>query len=173
MTEVSIRYAAPGDAEGIGQVHVSAWQWAYRGLIPEEYLNELDPSRRAVNWERVLGGDQSSWPIVAVHQNQIVGFCHAARSRDDDAAPLVGEVTAIYLMKEIIGTEVGWRLWQAALSHLADLGCKEVTVWVLEDNIRGRRFYERVGLMLDGAMKSDDRRGFHVKEVRYRGAIQT
>lgn len=31
-----IREATADDADAIGRVHAAAWQWAYRGLMPDE-----------------------------------------------------------------------------------------------------------------------------------------
>ena len=43
----------------------------------------------------------------------------------------------------------------------------EAVLWVLEDNPRARRFYEREGWDLDGARKEDEFLGVRVAEVRY------
>ena len=44
----------------------------------------------------------------------------------------------------------------------------EATLWVLEDNPRARRFYERAGWHPDGARKAEERWGVRAPEVRYR-----
>lgn len=173
MTETTIRAATAQDAEGIAAVHVRAWQWAYRGLMPADFLDELDPAKRTAMWIRLMNDDISPPPFVAVDGQRVIGFCHAAESRDGDASPAVGEVTAIYLHPDYVGTGVGRRLWSAAIEHLGTQGFSEVTVWVLDTNTRGRSFYERVGLTLDGATKTDELRGFPVTELRYRGTIPT
>jgi RimJ/RimL family protein N-acetyltransferase len=43
-------------------------------------------------------------------------------------------------------------------------------LWVIEANIRGRRFYERLGWTADGARQPIDFDGELVDEVRYRMA---
>ncbi|HEY4411425.1 MAG TPA: GNAT family N-acetyltransferase, partial [Gaiellaceae bacterium] len=55
----------------------------------------------------------------------------------------------------------------AALEQLRSDGCAEAFLWVLEDNPRARRFYEREGWELDGERKEDDFLGVRVAEVRY------
>lgn len=38
---VHARRGTPDDIPGIAGVHVAAWQWAYRGQIPDDYLDSL------------------------------------------------------------------------------------------------------------------------------------
>ena len=44
MNALEIRLATDADARGIARVRVSGWQSAYRGLIPDEYLDRMDVS---------------------------------------------------------------------------------------------------------------------------------
>jgi hypothetical protein len=37
----TIRHAVADDADAIGSVHVPAWPSAYRGVLPDEYLDGL------------------------------------------------------------------------------------------------------------------------------------
>jgi RimJ/RimL family protein N-acetyltransferase len=51
---------------------------------------------------------------------------------------------------------------------MCSAGYGEAVLWVLEDNPRARRFYERTGWSLDGGVKDDSHLGVSVTEVRYR-----
>jgi hypothetical protein len=42
-----LRAATPRDALGVARVHVRSWQLAYRGLLPDDYLDQLTPANRA------------------------------------------------------------------------------------------------------------------------------
>lgn len=53
-----------------------------------------------------------------------------------------------YVVPERWGTGVADALHDAALAELAD--CPEVRLWTLEENGRGRRFYERRGWRRNG-----------------------
>jgi len=57
------------------------------------------------------------------------------------------------------------------VAALRESGYREVILWVLEDNPRARRFYEREGWALDGGRKEDEFLGVQVTEVRYRKAV--
>jgi GNAT superfamily N-acetyltransferase len=53
-----------------------------------------------------------------------------------------------YVLPEYWGTDVARELHAAALAEQAD--CAELKLWVLEDNRRARRFYEREGWCRNG-----------------------
>ena len=88
--------------------------------------------------------------VVAENDGAVVGFCGYGPSRDDDASPGTGEVYAIYLLEEIAGRGVGRELCVHANRRLHALGYRSVTAWVLESNVRARRFYEAAGWTVDG-----------------------
>ena len=59
MEVMDIRSARIEDAPQIAHVHVRSWQGAYRGLLPEAYLDSLDPVQRASTWTRRLA--ETDW----------------------------------------------------------------------------------------------------------------
>jgi GNAT superfamily N-acetyltransferase len=166
-----VRRAGPADAEPLAVVHVRSWQGAYRGLLPQEYLDGLDPAARTDRWRRAL--ERDDWPtagtIVAVSDGRVGGFANFGPTRDTDAGGArVGEIPAIYVLPEAWGTGLGRGLMTAALSQLAAGGFESATLWVLESNARARRFYARAGWTADGSAKQDEIGGAPVTEVRYR-----
>jgi ribosomal protein S18 acetylase RimI-like enzyme len=165
-----IRAATPADADGIALVHVQSWQSAYRGLIAQEHLDQLDVARRAQGWTRSLTGSDPSLEatLVTVTDEQVTGFAGVGPSRDPDADPArTGEVCAIYLLPQAWGQGLGRDLMTAALARLADLGYQVATLWVLKDNARARRFYEAAGFTTDGSEQTVDIAGSPIDEVRY------
>ena len=159
---------------GIAIVHVRSWQTAYRGLVPQEYLDQLEVEQRYSVWERILG--EAEWPragtFVAEYGGDVVGFASICPTRDDDEQPAsAGELAAIYLLPRGWDKGLGRELMASALSALSDAGFDEATLWVLDTNSRARRFYEAAAWHTDGAVKQDARRGFVLNEVRYRRAL--
>ena len=59
----------------------------------------------------------------------------------------------------------------AALACLAEAEFIQVTLWVLDSNVRARRFYAAGGWSADGAQKLDESRGFPIAQVRYRRSL--
>jgi GNAT superfamily N-acetyltransferase len=161
-----VRAAAPEDAEGIATVHVQSWQVAYAHVFPAEALARLDASRRAAHWR---DGIASGWKVLVT--DDLSGFASFGPARDPDCAG-AGELYAIYVTPESWGTGVGRMLMAAALDELRSAGHDEAVLWVLEDNPRARRFYERGGWATDGATKEDDFLETRVREVRYRISLR-
>lgn len=48
------------DAMGVAQVHVRSWQVGYRGLMPDDYLDQLRPEERAAKY--TFGNTDASKP---------------------------------------------------------------------------------------------------------------
>jgi GNAT superfamily N-acetyltransferase len=166
----SVRSAVVEDARGLAKLHVRAWQWAYRGLLPDAFLERLVTSiDRREAWRRELLSqpmtEQRTW--VAERDGAMVGFADAGPCRDPDAPPRSGELYAIYLDESVVGQGVGRRLMLHALDDLRARGYVRATLWVLEPNARARGFYERCGWQPDGTSQPIELGGITLQEVRY------
>ncbi len=148
-----------------------SWQEAYRGLIPQDYLDGLVPAQRLPSRRQIL--ESLDWSragsLVAIDDGRLAGFADFGPTRDDDEEPgSVGEIMAIYLEAPAWGKGIGRKLMSAALASLARAGYGQVTLWVLDSNRRARTFYEAAGFRPDGSVKYDRSRGFRLRELRYR-----
>jgi GNAT superfamily N-acetyltransferase len=164
--DVRVRRASVRDAAAIADVHTRSWQAAYEHVFGAERLATISVERRRALWEQAIAGDRDTF--VAERGGRVVGFVSAGPARDDDAG---GEVGEIYTLPESWGTGAGAALMAAALEALRAHGYADAILWVLEDNPRARRFYEREGWALDGGRKTDRFLGLDVAEVRYRIAL--
>jgi len=165
-----IRPATAEDAAHLAEVHVASWRAAYRGQLPDEYLDSLASEQRVPLWQRVLAS--TDWPtqgtLVLECDDRAVGFACLNPSRDDNQATPTGEVASMYL-DPIVWRQGGGRLLMAAaLAALRAAQFEEATLWVLETNAGPRRFYEATGWTPDGARKTIEIDGLSLMEVRYR-----
>ena len=168
---VTIRRATISDAARIAATHVRSWQSAYRGLIPQDYLDSLDPAQRLAWRQQILAS--VDWSVagvlVAEDESGLTGFADFGPTRDADEDPrLIGEIRAIYAAPAVWGLGHGRELMTAALGGLTTVGYGEATLWVLDSNKRARRFYEAAGFRADGSAKEYEGPGFTLPEVRYR-----
>jgi RimJ/RimL family protein N-acetyltransferase len=152
----TIRREEPDDAEAIARVHIHGWQAGYAGFMPDEVLNRLNPAAWAQR-RRDLGTADPEHPfttLVAEVDGVVVGFTTFGPYRNNqdrgDLDPRYGEVLALYLEPAHWSTGTGRALHAAARAGLAERAWTEYRLWVLADNVRARRFYERAGLSPDG-----------------------
>ncbi len=165
-----IRPAAIEDAQAIAEVHVHSWQWAYRGLLPDDYLDHLSIERRAAMHTQRLTTQTEERTWIVDEDGQIVGFATTGPSRDSDASPRTAELGALYLRHEAAGKGIAHALFAHAVQDLWQRGYERATLWVLESNSRARRFYEKAGWAADGATKMEEWSGVRLHEVRYRAS---
>jgi GNAT superfamily N-acetyltransferase len=165
-----LRIATADDTDALAAVHVASWQAAYRGLLPDEYLDGLTAASRREIWARTLSATE--WPargtlLAETDEGTVLGFASVCPTRDGDGDG-AGEVSGIYVHPSSWGAGVGRQLMDGAVVALRSAGFRQATLWVLEGNVRARDFYARTGWAADGARKDDVVAGVPVTEVRYR-----
>lgn len=164
---MNIRRANRADAATIAGIHVRAWQWAYRGLMPDAFLDGLSVEERERSWlERLASNDQKTTWLFET-QSQMRGFvtCGPATDTMPDGT---GQIFALYQEEQWAGTGVGKALLLHATRDLLDRRFSDAILWVLETNDRARRFYEKAGWTPDGARKEHKHPDHTRREVRYR-----
>ncbi len=168
-----LRSAHRGDADELARVHLASWRWAYRGLLPDAYLDRLRHDELAARWWRRLAAHEVEESIFVVEEEgRVGGFVSYGPLRDDPSwMGYAGEVSMIYLEPQLTGRGLGARLMTLATADLARHRCRWVAVWVLAKNRAARAFYERLGFRLDGARRWDPFGDRSVPVVRYAKAL--
>jgi ribosomal protein S18 acetylase RimI-like enzyme len=165
---MDVRRARPEDARAIARVHAETWREAYEHVFGAERLASVTVDARLEQWERILTIGQSDVFVAAAADDPaegIVGFVSTGDSRDADAE---AELFAIYVLPDAWGSGAGSALMRAGVEAMRLRASGDAVLWVLDDNPRARRFYEREGWTLDGERKEDEYLGLRVAEVRYR-----
>ncbi|UCF97978.1 MAG: GNAT family N-acetyltransferase [Spirochaetaceae bacterium] len=169
---MNLRRATPDDALALAAVHVAAWQAAYRGIVPDSYLETFTIQSRSERFRQFLAGD-SAETYAAERDGEIVGFLTIGSCRDSDLNPAnTGEIWGIYLVPKHWREGIGRYLCEQGERMLASYGYSTVALWVLAANSRARGFYEAMGFKIDGACK-DVQLGVTLKAVRYRISLST
>ncbi len=164
-----VRPARLGDVRRIAEVHVRSWQAAYRGLIPDDFLDALSVDAR-VEWRAArLAGLPDRWAMLVVEEaGTVVGFADTAPCRDEDRDPrTTGELLAMYLHPDYWQRGLGRLLMEGVVDRLRADGFETATLWVLRENSRARRFYEAAGWRADGAQRTEPVGPVMADETRY------
>lgn len=173
MSKVHIRLANLNDAADIAEVHTQSWQVAYRGMIPQNILDQVSVSERTANWQRRLR-DTSNTVILLEIDKRVAGFINFGVTRDEDSNPKTSaEIYAIYLEPMIWGEGYGKQLCQAAFDYLQKSRYQEVTLWTMPQNKKASEFFERLGFLPTGNNKIRQiAEGCSLQEIRYRKPIK-
>jgi GNAT superfamily N-acetyltransferase len=147
----------------MGEIHVRAWQVAYRGEFPDAYLEGLQPAERADLWRQYipLGG------VVVVDDDHagVVGFASFGQSPDPAE---VGELFAMNVDPDHWGRGHGSALVAHVEAALVTAGFTEAVLWTGVANERAQSLYSRLGWAPDGATKVDEVLGATGQELRFR-----
>ncbi|MCS0600004.1 GNAT family N-acetyltransferase [Streptomyces sp. LP11] len=163
---IRIRPMTLADCDRVAELRVRGWQHAYRGLMPGPYLDALSvPADAARRRDRFLTGDGSVTNLVAEHAGEVVGWAAHGPYREGERHTADAELYAIYVAPARLGTGIGRTLLAATLDHCSDH--PRLLLWVLRENTRARRFYERAGFRADGTEETFEAGGAQVPEVRY------
>ncbi|AQT81501.1 hypothetical protein B1R94_22965 [Mycolicibacterium litorale] len=163
---IEVREATAADTMAVAEVHVRSWQQGYHGLIAQDYLDGLRAQDRATRYRFDSMDLAGPYTLVAVDHGMVHGHISIGRSRDDDLTD-AGEVWALYVDPPHWGAGVGDALIATGCDRLRRAGYRRASLWVLADNLRARRFYERSGWRTDGVQRTDVIGATEVHEVRY------
>jgi ribosomal protein S18 acetylase RimI-like enzyme len=166
----TIRAATVDDAAGIAHVHVESWRAAYKGIVPQDFLDAMSETRRTGQWADILaGGTYRTW--VALRYGRVIGFAGTTLPDANDAPEIAlggMELATIYVLREAWDTGVGRSLMDAVVAqHVADR-TPELVLWVFKANDRARHVYERAGWRTDGSERNLAIGGANLPTVRYR-----
>ena len=194
---VVIRAGSAADAAQVAAVQREGWFAAYGSIIPAEIIDRVTTpdggarvrqTFRTRPWQRMLvavaadqeGPDQAGEPAAP----GVVGYASFGPETDVLGAPWphplttdgkngrVAELYALYVRPAWWSTGTGRALMERVLARTSRAGYLSITLWVLRDNRRARRFYERAGFAPDGATNVLNGLG-SVIELRYRRVLDT
>jgi ribosomal protein S18 acetylase RimI-like enzyme len=144
-----IREAVPGDAQAMAEIHISSWIKAYTGIIPADEIEKRSAGRYDV-WKNALSSGHNNY--IALLDGRPAGLMRIHPCRDENLKG-AGEIGAVYVHGDLLGKGIGRKMIEFALDKLKNMGFSIVVLWVLEDNMRARRFYEKCGFCLDGTRR--------------------
>lgn len=133
--------AEMGRADIYGKVHSQAWKQAYTDIFPKEYLCLDTPDiRKKEFWESCNSEDNDNYLLY--EGGNAIGIVRVINSASDAC-----ELSSFYILEEYRNNGYGTQV----LEHLRAVhGNEKIQLWVLEDNIKARRFYQNNGFNSTG-----------------------
>ncbi|MBC2903060.1 GNAT family N-acetyltransferase [Streptomyces cupreus] len=163
-----IREMTVADCGRVAEIRVGGWRTAYRGLMPQPYLDGLSVSEDADRHRaRLAQGDGLRVDLIAEREGKAVGWACHGPYREGDTRTEDAELYAIYVDPGQYGAGIGRALLKESIRRCTADGHPRMLLWVLKENADARRFYERAGFLPDGAEEPFEVDGVAVPEVRY------
>lgn len=162
MKFMEIRHIRQSDDRfAISHIYEESWKFAYKNIIPQSYLESIPVGRWASNLDK-----EGMNNLVLIEDGMFVGTSCYCKSRFSDFSNW-GEIVSIYFLPQYIGKGYGKLLLDVVVKELEHLGFDDIFLWVLEDNARARKFYEKAGFTLSGKYLDDNIGGKELREMQY------
>ncbi len=140
---MKIKRASEEDIKAVAKVYVDSWRTTYRGLVPNDYLDNLSYTDAEKKWEYFLNNENEPCIYIALNDlGKIIGF---ASGKSIDVEHFYGELFSLYLLQECRGLGIGRQLVSAIAKHFKKNNIDSMLVWVMKKNKSGVGFYERLG----------------------------
>lgn len=146
------------DAGVIAAIHQATVAIAYRGYFPDSPPPTV--AELQAIWRKRLA-DSTAVALVACRGGRPVGSVMARADPDFPG----GQLTGLHVLPSEWGRGAGSGLHDAALAVLSEAGYHDVGLWVIAENYRARRMYERRGW---ARCPGVEQQAYGVMEVRYR-----
>ena len=168
MEEIIIRKAQKEDLKYVAEVNVITWKKAYKGIIKQDFLDNISIEKRYENILKHRNDENSSELIVAEINGEIAGFCRYMEGNDysDEYKDVECEIKALYVKPQYKRKGIGKKLINYAKMEFKEKRLEKMILWCLKENYPSRAFYEKMGGTLCGE-KATEIGGKEYKEVGY------
>ena len=145
---LAIRPANVGDAPAIARIRIDGWRTAYRGIVPDAYLDAMDLDASVALWQRILAAVPNAISVfVADDDGEVVGFA-AGNMLEEPRHDLDAELSAVYVRRDHQRAGIGRQLVCAVAQAQRGHGASGLIVWTLSGNKAARAFFEGLGATL-------------------------
>lgn len=122
---MQIRYMnLSDDPYKVSEIYERAWKYAYRDIIPSDFLTSIPQGKWATKLDRMNN-------LVLIEDNLLIGTMSFCPSRWENYKDY-GEIVSIYFLPEYIGKGYGTALLQKGIYELRKLGYDKILLWVLK-----------------------------------------
>ena len=160
---MTIERITPLTAEEVATIYVKSWQTAYKGIMPQDFLDKLDSER----WSSWMGSSESETENYALKdEGRFVATASIGPARDEKMKGW-GEIVTCYVLPECFRKGYGTAIFDYGVGRLRELGFQDIYLWVAEKNPRARAFYESRGFVATEDILFTEIHGTTVHEIRY------
>lgn len=138
---MNIRTAQAGDEQNIADVIIDTWRIAYRGIVPDIFLDSLTTEKHKELFRKNIENKTETIFVLVNHNNQIVGVVSGGVDR---LGIYDCELVAIYVLPDHQKKGYGKLLFEKLIEEYKKNSFKSMIIWTFKDN-KDRKFYEILG----------------------------
>ena len=164
---MTLRCAQAADEPAIARLHADSWRTAYRGILRDAFLDgAVDANRRELWRMRFSEIDREDQLILVSEENgEIQAFACAFFDADPEWGTLLDNLHVIPGLK---GRGLGRQLMSTVAENIQQHGLHATLhLWVYEQNMQARGFYERLGGVITDCVAEAAPDGSRVNALRY------
>lgn len=152
-SSISLRKALSHDVTAIAEFQTVTWNEAYRGVVPQSYLDKATAADREVRWAERIGSRDI---LLAERGGMLVGVASSSLRDDAQPGPRL-ELNSLYVAAGLRGNGLGHSCWTSCSSMRPSSSGHSPRTCALS-------FYRRCGFQLDGETEVDPDTG--LQELR-------
>ncbi len=156
---MTVRSITEKDLKAVYELYAAAWKSGYKGLLPQDFLDELTPKR----WE---GRFLEEGSFAALEGEKIVAHCHA-RAAAEPQMNGWGEIHTLYVHPDFWRKGYGTAVFRQAEKWLFQKGFADIYLYVLDGNTRAMSFYRSRSYIPNGDTVCCEVGGAMVTDYRF------
>jgi len=130
------------DSLEIARLIKDGWNSAYKGLISEEFLKNMNIDDMAAKWKNNIETNENIY--VYVSNDKILGVIRFGDAKEY-ATQNIGEIFCLYVKPEEKRKGIGTQLLEFAKNKLIQEGYQKMIIWCVKGNKQGANFYKKCG----------------------------
>lgn len=152
MENIEIKMANPGDEAVLAHIQTESWKSAFEGILSRDDLEALTEINRVTEmYKRTLCSYSEHGFILSVDgKPHCIAYWGASRESD---MPDYAELICIHSLPENRRCGYGTVMMEHIFREIKNAGFEKIMLWVFENNIPARKFYEKLEFKPSGKTK--------------------
>lgn len=141
-----IRKAVEDDSKEIALLIIRSWTTAYRGLISDDFLDNMSMENIEKNWKKnIISQNDKNKIFVYEERDKILGVIGFGSPLDKENRKYNSEIYVLYVEPTLKRKGIGSKLFDFAKEYFIRHGKDNLIIWCLKGNEQGMNFYKKMG----------------------------
>lgn len=152
MEDYIIRRVCQGDEQTLAYIQTESWKAAFKGILSDEDLIRCTNIEKATAmYKGLLEENIGNGYILEISgKPHAIAYWDKTREADMDG---FAELICIHSLPDNWGKGYGSRLMDRVLDDIYAAGYGKIMLWVFDENMRARKFYEAKGFKESATQK--------------------